>query len=238
MDGAVPPPGESYEDLARLMDLHLLRPEMTEDGLARGCRIAREYGMRAVVVRPSDADSAGRFLGLGVVSLASTAGFPDGTWSTPAKLYEGRDLLRRGIREIEIVVHPGKLISRQFQHVETELAQMSQSCAEQEASLTVVLRNDLLPEPDLKIIATKIARRIGAAYVSVFPIPADLELVRPLLRGTVGLKATRVNTLDEALAARQAGCTRLGTGRGAEILDEWRARLSSAVESTAPGPLS
>lgn len=230
MDGPEPAPAESLESLAALIDLHLLAPQLSEEAIARGCRVAREYGIRAVIVRPSDIESASRYMGMGTVRLASAAGFPGGSSNTAVKLYETRDLLRRGVREIEIVLNVGKTVSREFQYVEAELAQAAQSCRDESASLTVVLRNDLLGAEDLKIIATKIAKRVGAAFVSLVPAAADLQLITPLLRGRIELKGAPVNTLDEALAARAAGCTRLGTTRVEEILDAWRARFESHAE--------
>ena len=91
--------------------------------------------MRALIVRPSDVDNALRWLGPGSLIVGSTAGYPDGSTTTGAKLYEGRDLLRRGAREIEMVVNVGKLVSRQFQYVEMELLQMAKSCHESGAPL-------------------------------------------------------------------------------------------------------
>ena len=98
------------------------------------------------------------------VRVASTVGFPHGSSNTAAKLYEGRDLLRRGAKEIDMVINIGKMISRQFQYVETELLQMAKSCQESGALLKVDLFEVSLTE-DLKIIATKICKRIEVDFV-------------------------------------------------------------------------
>src|SRR5829696_1499493 len=98
MDHAVPNQGssepvETYETLAKLVDHILLRPELSEDEVAEGCRLAREYNVCCVVVRPSDVDQVVRWMEGSPVRVASTVGHPFGYSSTGSKLYEGRDLL-------------------------------------------------------------------------------------------------------------------------------------------------
>ena len=228
-------PAATYETLSGVFDLHLLAPWLTDTNLEEGCRAAVKSGVRAVVVRPCDVDQAARWLP-GSVVLASVVGLPHGVSTTAAKLYEGRDLLRRGAREIEWIANPARMLSRQFQDVETELEQIARSCEDAGAALTVVLRNDLFPD-DLKIIGTKIAKRVGAARIGLVASAADLELVRPLLKDRLLVKAVRgVDTLAQALDARSAGCSLLGSAAAPAILDAWRAQLE-AVQAAA-GPVS
>jgi len=78
--------------------------------------------------------------------VGSVAGFPHGSTTTAAKLYEARDLLRRGAREIDMVLNIGKLISRQFQYVEMELAQMAEACHDAGAILKVIFENAYLTD--------------------------------------------------------------------------------------------
>ena len=54
------PPLTRYEDIAKMIDHSLLRPELTEEQVAEGCRIAREYQVASVTVRPCDIDFAVR----------------------------------------------------------------------------------------------------------------------------------------------------------------------------------
>ncbi len=232
MDEPSPLPVETYQSLARLIDYHRLAPELTDDDIAGACRAACDYGVRALIVRPPDVENALRWLGAGEVVVGSTAGYPDGSTTTAAKLYEGRDLLRRGAREIEIVVNTGKLISRQFQYVEMELLQMAKSCHESGAQLAVVLRNDRL-SPDLQIIATKIAKRVEADYLSVTPSASDFERIKPLLKDAIGLKAeSEASNLEQVLALRDWGCTRIGCREPGAVLDAWRARLEQARQAS------
>ena len=56
------PPLTRYEDIAKMIDHSLLRPELTPEQVAEGCRIAREYNVASVTVRPCDVAFAARHL--------------------------------------------------------------------------------------------------------------------------------------------------------------------------------
>ena len=53
---------ETYESLASLIELTLLAPGLSADDLDRGCQLAREYGLAAVVVRPCDVEMVSRWM--------------------------------------------------------------------------------------------------------------------------------------------------------------------------------
>ena len=230
------PPPTTYLDLAKMVDHSLLRPELTEEQVSEGCRIAREDHVASVTVRPADVDLAAGWMAGSGVPVGSVAGFPHGSQTTPAKLYEARDLLRRGAREIDMVLNIGKLISRQFQFVETELAQMAQVCHEAGAILKVIFENAYLTN-ELKIIACQVATRAGADFVKTStgfaPTGATLEDLR-LMRAHAGphvqVKAAGgVRSLERALEVRQAGCSRFGATATVTILEDWKARLAAAA---------
>jgi deoxyribose-phosphate aldolase len=216
--------------------MSLLDPALSLEQVAEGCRVAREAGIAAVVVRPCDVDLVVEFLKRSPVAIASVAGYPDGTGRTAAKLYEARDLLRVGAREIEFVLNPARMISRDFPAVETEFQQIAESCGENRAILKIVYNNARLSN-DHKIIATKICRRVGAAYLSLEHSEEDLTLLRPLLRDSLLLKrATPVTSYDEAVTARNAGYTRIVAADVSALLEEERAARARAEQTEPPAP--
>ena len=221
-------PVETYESLSKLLDWHLLDATLTSEQVAQACDAARQYDIRAVVVRPCDAHIVAQWLSNSNVLVGSVGGYPDGTSTTAAKLYEGRDLLRAGVRDLEFVLNAAHMLSRSFQHVETELMQIALSCHEGGVKLTVVYNNRLFAD-DLKIIGSKICRRNEVDRLSIDHSDVDLNVFRPMLKDVMTLKrATPVTSLDEALAAREAGYTSFATANPTPILDAWRARLAAA----------
>ncbi len=232
------PPLTTYEALAKMIDHSLVRPELTDDQVVEGCALAKRYQVAAVSVRPCDVDQAVRLLeGSGVV-VGSISGFPHGSTTTAAKLYETRDLLRRGAKEIDMVINIGKLISRQFQYVEMELMQMAQACHENGALLKVIFENAYLTD-ELKIIACRISARADVDFLKTSSAFAptgytldDLRLMRKHAPARIGIKAASgVRTLQAALEVYDVGCSRFGATRTAEILDAWKAHLSQPPQT-------
>jgi deoxyribose-phosphate aldolase len=223
----------TYEDLARLIDHPLLKPELTDVQVLEGLEMAKRYHIACVSVRPCDIDMAARTLESSGVKAGAMCGFPHGSENTATKLYEARDLLRRGAREIDMVIAISKLLSREFQHVQMELLQMSELCHKEGALLKVILENAYLTD-ELKIIACRCCERAEVDFVETSTGFAptgytldDVKLMRKHVPEEIGVKAEGgIRTVDEALALYEAGVTRIGTGSTAEILEEWKARLA------------
>jgi deoxyribose-phosphate aldolase len=173
------------------------------------------------------------------VAVGSVSGFPHGSTTTAAKLYETRDLLSRGAKEIDTVINISKLLSRQFQHIETELLQMADSCHANGAILKVIFENAYLTD-ELKMMACKICRRAGADYIKTStgfaPSGYTLDDLRLMRRhaGQMKIKAAGgVRTLDKALEVYEAGCSRFGATATVTILEDWKTRLKEMAAAQA-----
>jgi deoxyribose-phosphate aldolase len=238
------PPLATYEGLAKMIDHSLVRPELTEGDIVEGCRLAKSYHVASVSVRPSDVDAAVRELDGSDVAVGSVAGFPHGSSTTGTKLYEARDLLRRGAKEIDMVLNIGKLRSRAFQYIETELLQMAEACHQQGAILKVIFENAYLTD-ELKIVACRICNRAGVdfAKTSTGFAPTgytleDLRLMRKHLPADIGIKAASgVRSLETALEVYEAGCSRFGATKTAPILEAWKTRLKEMEQTVTSGGL-
>jgi len=247
IDASARPALVTYEDVARLIEHSLIQPNLSEEQVESGCALARDYRVAAVVVRPSDADAAVRWMEGSGVKVASVVGYPHGCSTTGTKLYEARDLLRRGVKEIDAVINVGKMMSRQFPYVEMELTQLAQACHETGAILKIVFETGYLAQ-DLKTIACRLSKRAEVDFASTGTevgspalVDEDLALMRRLLNDKARMKAgAGIHTLADLSRAYEAGCERVATTATAAILDEWKAELlrRKQSEALAPPPLS
>ena len=228
-------PLTTWESLAKLIDHPLVKPELTDVQVIEGLELAKRYNIACASVRPCDIDLAVRTLQGSSVKAGAVCGFPHGSENTATKLYEARDLIRRGAREIDMVIAISKLLSREFQHVQMELLQMSELCHKEGALLKVILENAYLTD-ELKIIACRCCERAEVDFVKTSTgfapsgyTLADIALMRKHVPEEIGVKAAGgIRTVDQVLEVYQAGCTRIGTTSTAAILEEWKARLTPA----------
>ena len=218
-----------------------MRPELNDVQVLEGLELVKRYRMGLVLVRPCDIDLAVRTLAGSAVTPGAVCGYPHGSANTATKLYEVRDLLRRGARAIDMVAPVSKLLSREFQHVQMELLQVAELCHSEGATLRITLENAYLTD-ELKIIACRCAERadVDSVATSTGFAPSDytlddLRLMRKHLpEETVVAAQGAIRTVDEALAIHEAGAERIVTGAAAELLEAWKARLAGADGASPP----
>jgi deoxyribose-phosphate aldolase len=230
----------TYEDIAGAIDHTFLKPDATDDQLFEAVDLARDWRVGVLLVRPTDVEVAVRQLEGSEVRVVSVVSYPYGGSTTASKLYETRDLLRRGCKEIEAVIHIGRLASKQFQYIENELLQMAEACHESGGKLRVMLEASLLTE-EQKLVACKIAKRSSVDWITATTGTAMLgqtmDDVRLLVRKCqpyVQVKVAQgVQNLDQLFEFRAMGVTRFGTTRTASILKELETRLTPAEPAEA-----
>lgn len=234
MDSEERPPLAAYEDIAGRLGHRLLRPELTGPEVLEGIRLARRLAVGWVVVRPCDVEMAVRHVEGSAVRLASVVGFPHGTATTATKLFEARDLMRRGAREIAVAVGAARLLTREFQYVQTELAQIAEACRKEGALCTAVLECGWLTA-ELKTIALRCCEGAEVDCVSAatgfgprgFAVE-DLELMHKYLPEETGVEAAGgVDTLADVLRAFDAGATRFASDDPAAILEAWKTQSTA-----------
>ena len=187
-----------------LLDFNLLRPEWTEGQVIDACEKAARMAVHCVIVRPCDVDAAART----GARVGSVCGWPFGDQTTGVKLYETRDLLRRGAKEIEFVLNPSRLLSRQFQYMEMELLQAVEACHKEGAAIKIVFPRDILTY-ETKLVGARICSRVAPDFV-VVANEADIPALRPHLAEDIGLKFASVGSREELEKLQAAGCTRFG----------------------------
>lgn len=194
------------------LEYNLLRPEWTEAQVIDACDTAARLGVHCVVVRPCDVDAAVRT----GIRVGTVCGWPFGDQTTGVKLYETRDLLRRGAKEIDFVLNPSRLLSRQFQYIETELLQATEACHKEHAVIKVVFPPGIL-NFETKLVGARICSRVAPDF-AVISEASDIAALRPHFAEDIGLKFAMVTSREELETLLAAGCTRFGCDNPEEVL--------------------
>ncbi|HKV88701.1 MAG TPA: deoxyribose-phosphate aldolase [Candidatus Dormibacteraeota bacterium] len=228
----------TYEDVARTIDHSLLRPELDDDFIAAGCRLAAEYRVASVCCRPADVPRAAELLRGSGVAVGTVIGFPHGGTTTAVKVFEAEQALRSGATELDMVINIGALRSGRDAYVKDEIAAVVAKAHAAGAIVKVILENAYLDD-DQKVRGCRLAEAAGADFVKTStgfaPTGAtheDLALMRRTVSPHVGVKAAGgVRTLDGLLAVMELGVTRIGATQTAAILDDFRSRKAAAAEA-------
>ncbi|MCK4277217.1 MAG: deoxyribose-phosphate aldolase [Phycisphaerae bacterium] len=222
----------TYEQIAKMIDHSLLNPVMTDEELEAGCRVALDYDVATVCIKPYYLARCVELLAGGTVTPTITVGFPHGGHATGVKVAEAQEGLRGGAQELDMVVNVGKVLSGDWDFVRADIAAVVETGHEGGALVKVIFENCYLQDAH-KIRLCEICGQAGADFVKTSTGYAesgatieDVKLMRKHAPASVGVKgAGGIRTLDKLLEYRAAGAARIGASRTAEMLDECRKRL-------------
>ena len=217
--------------LAKAIDHSLLRPELDDDFVTDGCRLAAEYDVASVCVRPADVVRAAELLAGTDVAIGTVIGFPHGSSTTESKLFEARQALADGATELDMVINIGALKSGRDRQVQAEIAAVVEIAHASGAIVKVILENAYLTD-DEKVRSCRLVEAAGADFVKTSTGFApggathdDLALMRRTVSPHIGVKAAGgVRTLDALIDVMNLGVTRVGATQTKPILDDFRAR--------------
>lgn len=225
------------QDIAQMIDHSLLRPELTEDDIRKGCDLAKKYKVATVCCSPSALALVKQLLEGSDVKATTVVGFPHGYNKTETKVFEAEQAIKDGAVELDMVINIGRLLGRDFDYVKNDIkavvdAAHSLCCAlgaagRQDVLVKVILENCYLTD-ELKQIACRLAEEAGADFVKTSTgfgtggaTLEDLQLMRKTVSEKVQVKAAGgVRDLEMAVKVREAGCTRFGATRTESIMEE------------------
>jgi deoxyribose-phosphate aldolase len=227
-------------DIAKAIDHSLLRPELDDAFVEDGCRLAAEYDVASVCVRPSDVLRARAILDGTDVAVGTVVGFPHGGHRTAIKVAEARHALEDGATELDMVIQIGALKSGRDDDVRADIAAVVDVAHAADALVKVIFENAYLTD-DEKIRACHLSEAAGADFVKTSTGFApggathdDLRLMRANTSARVQVKAAGgVRTLDALIEVMNLGVTRIGATATKTIIDDFRARKAGRTATGA-----
>ncbi len=224
----------TYADIAGMIDHSLLAPTLNREELEAGCRLAREYEVASVCILPHALRRADELLSGSTVQPSSTVGFPHGGQATGVKVAEAEQALADGATELDMVVNISRARSRDWDYVREDISAVLESTHARRMKLKVIFENCYLTEAE-KIRLCEICGELGVDWVKTSTgfgpggaTDEDLQLMRTHSPAYVQLKAADgIRDLDRLLRVRELGCSRCGTTRTSDILDELKRRLAA-----------
>ena len=224
---------ETWQGVASIIDHTNLRPEATPAQIVRLCEEAREFGFGAVMINPCHVALASSQLRGSAIKVGAVVGFPFGATLTSVKVFETKEALRLGAREIDMVINIGALKAGESDRVRSDIRALAELVHADGALLKVILEMGLLTQEE-KVLACQLSESSGADFVKTSTgflgggaTVEDVALMRRAL--TIGVKASGgIRTARDAKAMIHAGASRLGTSSGVAIIGELRGSAAGA----------
>lgn len=215
--------------LARLIDHTLLKPESTPEDIVNLCAEAREFGFATVCVNPCHVSlAAGELAGSGV-GVCSVVGFPLGANDSSIKAAEAAAVVQSGASEVDMVMNIGLLKGGMHMKVLQDIEGVVRAVHEVRPGIIVkvILETCLLSDFE-KIAACQLSVEAGADFVKTSTgfskggaTALDVHLLRRTVGPGTGVKASGgIRDLARAISMLESGADRLGTSSGISIMKE------------------
>ena len=233
MTSALPPFGGNFQDLVSRIEHTVLQPQSGGRDVVTAATQARDWRVRALVVKPCHVSAAADLLRNSGVLVVTVVGFPHGGQTSEAKAFEARDAVRHGAAEVDMVINVGALTDGNADDVLQDMRAVAASVDGR--PLKAIIETAYLTDP-LKALASELAARGGVAYVKTSTgfapegaTVADVALIRSTVGHAIGIKASGgIRTYAAARALLEAGADLIGVSQTATI-------LAQAAAGASPG---
>lgn len=183
--------------------------QICDDGVAYGCASA--------CIPASYVKRAADYLG-DKLPVCTVIGFPNGYSTTAVKVFEAKDAIANGAREIDMVINIGWVKDARWEDLLNEIQEVKKACGS--FVLKVIVETCLLTEEE-KIRMCQIVSESGADFIKTSTgfstggaTREDVALFKASLAPHVKIKAAGgISSLQDAADFVTLGADRLGTSR-------------------------
>lgn len=204
------------------VDHTILRADARWEEVRAVCEEALRYHTASACIPPCYVGrAAGAFPGL---NLCTVVGFPLGNVPTAVKVYETRQAIKAGAREIDMVVNIGDAKDWEFEACLREVKAVRAAC--KGALLKVIVETCLLAEHEKRALCG-VCSAAGADFIktstgfgSAGAELSDIALFSKHLTNGVKIKAAGgIRTREQMEAFLAAGCERIGTSAASVLFE-------------------
>lgn len=210
------------ENILKIVDHTLLLQTSTWEEIKQICDDAMKYGTASVCIPPCYVKQAAEYMG-DKMTVCTVIGFPNGNCTTATKVFETKDAIANGAKEIDMVINVGQLKAKNYDYVLNEIKKIKAACGDR--ILKVIIETCLLTDEE-KIKMCEIVTESGADFIKTstgFSTAGatfdDVELFAKHVGKNVKIKAAGgISSLADAERFMELGAERLGTSRIVKIV--------------------
>ena len=153
---------KNSKELASLINYTNLNNIITESEMKEFLEKAKELKFNSVVISPTYISLAKEVLKDSDVKIGSVVGFPLGFEDTESKIAETKELLDKGVDEIEVVMNLSYLKDEKYSLLENEIKQLKEVMGDK--VLKVIIESKALEDYE-KANAARVVEKSGADYI-------------------------------------------------------------------------
>ncbi len=216
----------SLQEVAATIDHAVLKPNLTDLQVKADAHMCMEYGVASMCVRPCDIRLAAELLKDSKVVVSCVLSFPHGDDTTQVKVFQARQAVADGAREIDMVMNIGQFLSGHHAYVLDDIRAVADIAHANGAIVKVIQESCYLTLKEVAQ-ACELSLEAGADFVKTStgfgPSSATPEIIETMVKtvgGKIGIKASGgIRTWEQAVGYLEQGATRLGIGATKTVLE-------------------
>ncbi len=218
------------QEILSKVDHTLLKADARKEDILKICNEALENNTASVCINPCFIEYAVSILG-DKIPVCTVIGFPLGAMTTASKIFEAKDAIEKGAKEVDMVINIGKAKEGDFTYIEDEIRQIKQAVGDN--ILKVIIETCLLTDEE-KIALCHAVVNAGADYIKTSTgfsnsgaTFSDIELFAKHTNGSCKIKAAGgIRTKADMEKFIELGADRLGTSSAIKILNSEKVNRS------------
>ena len=203
-------------------DHTLLAQTATWEEIRALCDDAMTYKTASVCIPPCYVKRAADYV-QGKLAICTVIGFPNGNTTTAAKVFEAKEAIANGAKEIDMVINIGMLKAGDTDYVLEEIRALKAACGA--LVLKVIIETCLLTDEE-KVAMCKLVTEAGADFIKTSTGFSkggatfdDVALFARHVGPNVRIKAAGgISSIADAERFVELGASRLGTSRIIKLL--------------------
>lgn len=207
----------TYRDILKKVDHTLLKQPSTWEQIKEICDDAVKFGTASVCIPPSFVKQAAEYLG-DRMPVCTVIGFPNGYNTTAVKVFETKEALKEGAKEIDMVINIGWAKMGQYDKILAEINELKKACGDH--ILKVIIETCLLTEEEkIKMCETVSASdadfiKTSTGFSTAGATKPDVTLMKAHMAAGKKIKAAGgIADFNDAKEFVLLGADRLGTSR-------------------------
>ena len=205
---------EAREVLKHVDHTELMQNAKWED-IQRLCDDAVYYNTASICIPPAYVKQAAEYLG-DKMAVCTVIGFPHGYNTTATKVFEVKDAIANGAKEVDMVINIGWAKDGKFDAITEEIKALKEAAGDK--ILKVIIETAMLTDEE-KIALCKCVTDGGADFIKTCTGFAagkatveDINLFKAHIGPNVKMKASSgMTSIDEGAVFVEMGCERLGS---------------------------
>ena len=216
---------------ARTIDHTNLKATATPADIKQLCEEAKIYDFASVCVNPCYVSLAAGLLQS--IPVCTVVGFPLGSCTTSAKVFEAIQAMENGASEIDMVIQIGALKAGDYSFVSYDISEVVKAVHSKGNLVKVIIETCYLSSDEIQT-AGKIVINSGADFVKTSTgfgsggaTAENVALLKSFIHDKIKIKAAGgIRNLQDALRMLDAGADRLGTSASVTIIEEFKNRFN------------